>query len=143
MLVVCVAFFWVFIVSSSPQETPGVAPQRLHNCDNNVTTTPELSYLHPLLCQTKCQPRETLVKVWHEFPEEIHHTIFPCTVPVQRCAGFCNNEATVCAPEENYTVLMQVLRIDENRTRIELPFVQHSACKCSPRECVNGSFVHC
>uniref|UniRef100_A0A3B4C1P5 Platelet-derived growth factor (PDGF) family profile domain-containing protein n=1 Tax=Pygocentrus nattereri TaxID=42514 RepID=A0A3B4C1P5_PYGNA len=63
--------------------------------------------LHPLR-HSACQPRETLVKVWHEFPEEMHYTISPCFVPVQRCGGHCSDEATVCVPVKNDTVLVQV-----------------------------------
>ncbi|XP_036444217.1 vascular endothelial growth factor A isoform X2 [Colossoma macropomum] len=63
-------------------------------------------------------------------------------VDSERCGGFCGDEATVCVPVKNDTVLVQVQRISDPIVMIELPFVQHSGCSCRSRESLSASFVH-
>lgn len=55
-----------------------------------------------------CQPRETLVKVYEEFPQELQYTIMPRCVPVNRCSGCCADEVATCIPGKNKTVEFQV-----------------------------------
>uniref|UniRef100_A0A3B1JFL6 Platelet-derived growth factor (PDGF) family profile domain-containing protein n=1 Tax=Astyanax mexicanus TaxID=7994 RepID=A0A3B1JFL6_ASTMX len=122
--------FTVAALFSQTQEFDFKQLQGVH-CDNNTSTTSEMSYLRPLLCKSECRPRETFVQVWHEFPEEIPYIITPRCVPVQRCRGFCGDEALACSPINNDTVLVQVLR--DTGEMIVLPFVQHSTCNCRPK----------
>ncbi|XP_060746981.1 snake venom vascular endothelial growth factor toxin HF [Tachysurus vachellii] len=82
--------------------------------------------------QSSCQPRESLVKVYDEFPEQIQYTIVPRCVPVKRCLGCCIDEASTCMPRKNKTVELQVLRVYSGKTTevIMLPFVMHTSCIC-------------
>ncbi|KAK2872782.1 hypothetical protein Q8A67_022679 [Cirrhinus molitorella] len=59
-----------------------------------------------LYVSTFCKPRETLVRVQDEFPE-VTHRIFPSCVPLQRCGGCCNDEATMCESVSRYNTVMQ------------------------------------
>ncbi|XP_053096211.1 vascular endothelial growth factor A-A [Pangasianodon hypophthalmus] len=92
--------------------------------------------LSDLRRQSSCQPRESLVKVCDEFPDEIQYTIVPSCVPVQRCLGCCPDEATTCTPQRNKTVNLEVLRIYSNGTKetVILPFKKHTHCSCRPKE---------
>ncbi|XP_027009265.2 snake venom vascular endothelial growth factor toxin HF isoform X2 [Tachysurus fulvidraco] len=84
--------------------------------------------------KSSCQPRETLVKVCDEFPEQIQYTIVPRCVAVMRCLGCCTDEATTCMPQKNKTVELQVLRVYSDKSNvIMLPFVMHTKCACRPR----------
>ncbi|XDV38856.1 hypothetical protein PO909_008186 [Leuciscus waleckii] len=76
-----------------------------------------------------CKPRETFVKVEHEFPEVMHKGVVPPCVSVQRCGGCCSDEAMVCVSVTKHTTMMQY---DKNvhGEIIELPFVEHSECQC-------------
>ncbi|KAG7321346.1 hypothetical protein KOW79_015761 [Hemibagrus wyckioides] len=104
-----------------------------HHEDNKEKSKSES--VSDLIKQTGCQPRETLVKVHEEFPQELQYTIMPRCVPVKRCSGCCTDEATMCIPEESKTVEFRVLRIysDKPKEPIVLPFVMHTSCNCSPR----------
>ncbi|XP_036444218.1 vascular endothelial growth factor B isoform X3 [Colossoma macropomum] len=83
-------------------------------------------------------PRRLLMKLM----ESTLRILMSLTTVTQRCGGFCGDEATVCVPVKNDTVLVQVQRISDPIVMIELPFVQHSGCSCRSRESLSASFVH-
>ena len=55
-----------------------------------------------------CQPREVLVDIFQEYPEDTEHTYVPSCVVLSRCGGCCNDEAMECVPTETRNVMLQV-----------------------------------
>lgn len=55
-----------------------------------------------------CQPRELLVEILQEYPEEVEHIFIPSCVVLTRCAGCCNDETLQCMPTSSYNVTMEV-----------------------------------
>lgn len=55
-----------------------------------------------------CQPRELLVEILQEYPEEVEHIFIPSCVVLTRCAGCCSDEMMQCVPTSSYNVTMEV-----------------------------------
>lgn len=55
-----------------------------------------------------CQPRDFLVDIFQEFPEDTEHTYIPSCVVLKRCGGCCTDEAMECVPTESQKVTLQV-----------------------------------
>ncbi|XP_051792622.1 vascular endothelial growth factor Ab isoform X3 [Acanthochromis polyacanthus] len=79
-----------------------------------------------------CQPRELLVEILQEYPEEVEHIFIPSCVVLTRCAGCCNDEMLQCMPTSSYNVTMEIKRIKPQRQQndIFMSFTEHSACEC-------------
>ncbi|XP_029928290.1 vascular endothelial growth factor A-A isoform X3 [Myripristis murdjan] len=82
-----------------------------------------------------CQPREVLVDILHEYPEDIEHTYIPSCVVLNRCGGCCNDEAQECVPTETRNVTLEVMRFRPMITKhnIHLSFTEHRKCTCRPK----------
>ncbi|TNN61576.1 Vascular endothelial growth factor A-A [Liparis tanakae] len=55
-----------------------------------------------------CQPRELLVEILQEYPEEVEHIFIPSCVVLTRCAGCCNDEMLQCTPTATHNVTMEI-----------------------------------
>ncbi|XP_077367195.1 vascular endothelial growth factor Ab isoform X2 [Festucalex cinctus] len=79
-----------------------------------------------------CKPRELLVEILQEYPEEVEHIFIPSCVVLTRCAGCCNDETLQCMPTSSYNVTMEIKRIKTQRQQndIFMSFTEHSACEC-------------
>ncbi|XP_045917278.1 vascular endothelial growth factor Ab isoform X4 [Micropterus dolomieu] len=79
-----------------------------------------------------CQPRELLVEILQEYPEEVEHIFIPSCVVLMRCAGCCNDEMLQCMPTSSYNITMEIKRIKllKQQSDIFMSFTEHSACEC-------------
>uniref|UniRef100_A0A8C2YGB5 Placental growth factor n=1 Tax=Coturnix japonica TaxID=93934 RepID=A0A8C2YGB5_COTJA len=55
-----------------------------------------------------CRPREQLVDIITEFPNEVEYIFRPSCVSLQRCGGCCGDEGLRCVPVQTSTVTVQV-----------------------------------
>ncbi|XP_041721820.1 vascular endothelial growth factor A-A isoform X1 [Coregonus clupeaformis] len=82
-----------------------------------------------------CRPRELLVEILQEYPEEVEHIFIPSCVVLTRCAGCCNDEMLQCTPTSTHNVTMEIKRIKPHRQQndIFMSFTEHNACECRPK----------
>nr|QZX45843.1 VEGFAA-1 [Anguilla anguilla] len=83
-----------------------------------------------------CRPRELLVDIYQEYPEEIEHTYIPSCVVLMRCGGCCNDEALECVPVATRNVTLEVKRVKLRVTQHNflLSFTEHTSCECRPKK---------
>lgn len=58
--------------------------------------------------KSQCQPRETVLDIFQQYPEDTEHTYIPSCVVIKRCGGFCNDEALECVATQSRNVTLQV-----------------------------------
>ncbi|XP_037129795.1 vascular endothelial growth factor A-A isoform X1 [Syngnathus acus] len=92
----------------------------------------EVIQLTDVIMKSRCQPREMLVDISREYPEDTEHTYIPSCVVLTRCGGCCNDEAMECVPSETRNVTLQVMRVRSMVTqhKIQLSFTEHQKCEC-------------
>ncbi|XP_028252433.1 vascular endothelial growth factor Ab isoform X7 [Parambassis ranga] len=90
-----------------------------------------------------CQPRELLVEILQEYPDEVEHIFIPSCVVLRRCAGCCNDEMLQCTPTSSYNITMEIKRIKPSRQQndIFMSFTEHSACQRKNRKNRKKMFV--
>ncbi|XP_042603956.1 vascular endothelial growth factor Ab isoform X5 [Cyprinus carpio] len=83
-----------------------------------------------------CRPREVLVEIQQEYPDDTEHIFIPSCVVLTRCAGCCNDEMMECAPTVTYNITLEIKRLKPLRHQGDffMSFAEHSECKCRPRK---------
>lgn len=67
--------------------------------------------------KSMCRPREILVEIHQEYPDDIEHIFIPSCVVLMRCAGCCNDEMLDCTPTATRNITMEVRKpLTENVT---------------------------
>ncbi|KAM9468159.1 vascular endothelial growth factor Ab isoform 4-T4 [Clarias gariepinus] len=82
--------------------------------------------------KSMCRPREVLVEVHQEYPEDIDHIFIPSCVVLMRCAGCCNDEMLECTPTATRNITMEVQKLKPLRIKRNYPmsFAEHIECEC-------------
>nr|XP_046255287.1 vascular endothelial growth factor A-A isoform X2 [Scatophagus argus] len=98
-------------------------------------STNEVILLTEVITKSMCQPREVLVDIYQEYPEDTEHTYVPSCVVLNRCGGCCSDEAMECVPTETRNITLQVMRFRQMITQhtIHLSFTEHTKCVCRPK----------
>uniref|UniRef100_A0AAQ4R3T2 Platelet-derived growth factor (PDGF) family profile domain-containing protein n=1 Tax=Gasterosteus aculeatus aculeatus TaxID=481459 RepID=A0AAQ4R3T2_GASAC len=105
-------------------ETDMRTERRLHS--EKVILLPDV------ITKSMCQPREILVDIFQEYPEDTEHIYIPSCVVLNRCGGCCNDEAMECVSMETRNVTLQVtrLRLLVTQHTVHLSFTEHQKCYC-------------
>lgn len=92
----------------------------------------EVISFRDVLLKSECQPRDTLVDVSTEYPEDTEHIYIPSCVVLQRCGGCCHDEAMECVPTETRNVTLEVMRSRPmvSQHTLQMRFTEHSRCEC-------------
>ncbi|NP_001315526.1 vascular endothelial growth factor Ab isoform 1 precursor [Danio rerio] len=79
-----------------------------------------------------CRPREMLVEIQQEYPDDTEHIFIPSCVVLTRCAGCCNDEMMECTPTVTYNITLEIKRLKPLRHQgdIFMSFAEHSECQC-------------
>uniref|UniRef100_A0A8C2BR47 Vascular endothelial growth factor Ab n=1 Tax=Cyprinus carpio TaxID=7962 RepID=A0A8C2BR47_CYPCA len=79
-----------------------------------------------------CRPREVLVEIQQEYPDDTEHIFIPSCVVLTRCAGCCNDEMMECTPTVTYNITLEIKRVKPLRHQGDffMSFVEHSECQC-------------
>nr|XP_020479313.1 vascular endothelial growth factor A-like isoform X3 [Monopterus albus] len=116
---------WIHILNNRERKTAHI-PKETERGPHDVIPLMEVYN------KSLCQPREVLVEILQEYPDEVEHIFIPSCVVLTRCAGCCNDEMLECTPTSTYNVTMEIKRIKLQRQQnnIFLSFREHSACEC-------------
>ncbi|XP_027007327.1 vascular endothelial growth factor Ab isoform X4 [Tachysurus fulvidraco] len=97
--------------------------------------------------KSMCRPREMLVEVHQEYPEDIEHIFIPSCVVLMRCAGCCNDEMLECKPTATRNITMEVQKLKPMRIKRNYPmsFAEHTECECRVKKAMqeNTDNIHC
>ncbi|XP_069028133.1 vascular endothelial growth factor A-A isoform X1 [Embiotoca jacksoni] len=99
-----------------------------------------------VITKSMCQPREVLVDIAHEYPEDTEHNYIPSCVVLARCGGCCSDEAMECVPTDTRNVTLQVIQFRPKVAQhtIHLSFTEHQKCECRLRPDVQAKKeYHC
>ncbi|XP_034294323.1 snake venom vascular endothelial growth factor toxin-like [Pantherophis guttatus] len=86
--------------------------------------------------RSSCQPREVLVDILKEHPQETADFFKPSCIVLQRCAGCCNDDSLKCFTVTKRSVSLQVMRVNPNTQILRMEwmhFTEHLTCECRPR----------
>ena len=88
-----------------------------------------------------CQPRELLVEILQEYPEEVEHIFIPSCVVLTRCAGCCNDEIMQCTPTSSYNITMEVSTVVCKSSSFGVLCRSDEACPLGPSSKIT-SFIN-
>ncbi|XP_065120268.2 vascular endothelial growth factor Ab isoform X1 [Paramisgurnus dabryanus] len=79
-----------------------------------------------------CRPREMLVEIQQEYPDDTEHIFIPSCVVLTRCGGCCNDEMMECVPTVTYNITLEIKRVKPLRHQgnFFMSFAEHSECHC-------------
>uniref|UniRef100_A0A673NPK5 Vascular endothelial growth factor A-A-like n=1 Tax=Sinocyclocheilus rhinocerous TaxID=307959 RepID=A0A673NPK5_9TELE len=79
-----------------------------------------------------CRPREVLVEIQQEYPDDTEHIFIPSCVVLTRCAGCCNDEMMECTPIVTYNITLEIKRVKPLRNQVDffMSFAEHRECQC-------------
>lgn len=105
------------------------------------TSKNEVIPITEVMTRSMCQPREMLVDIFQEYPEDTEHTYIPSCVVLKRCGGCCSDEAMECVPTETHNVTLQVMRLRPRVSEhaVHLSFTEHQKCVCRIKPDVQAS----
>lgn len=85
-----------------------------------------------VLVKSECQPRDTLVDVLTQFPDDTQHLYIPSCVVLARCGGCCHDDDMECVPTETRNVTLEVMRSRPlvSQHTLQVTFTEHSRCEC-------------
>ncbi|XP_030013074.1 vascular endothelial growth factor A-A isoform X3 [Sphaeramia orbicularis] len=100
----------------------------------------EVIPLLEVITKSQCQPRDMLVDIFQEYPEDTEHMYIPSCVVLKRCGGCCTDEAFECVPTETRNVTLQVMRVRPKVSQhtIDLRFTEHQQCECRSKPGVSA-----
>ncbi|XP_060758796.1 vascular endothelial growth factor Ab isoform X2 [Neoarius graeffei] len=97
--------------------------------------------------KSMCRPREMLVEVHQEYPDDIEHIFIPSCVVLMRCAGCCNDEMLECTPTATRNITMEVQKLKPLRIKHNYPmsFAEHTECECRVKKDIQDKIenTHC
>ncbi|XP_043931668.1 vascular endothelial growth factor B isoform X2 [Protopterus annectens] len=105
---------------------------QLHTEENS--RSPEVIKWLEVYNRSFCQPRDVIVDINAEYPEEVEYIFMPSCVVLKRCAGCCVDEELECVPVRTQTVIMQIMKRKYLQSQmVEMQFLQHNQCECRPK----------
>ncbi|XP_058273081.1 vascular endothelial growth factor Ab isoform X3 [Hemibagrus wyckioides] len=84
--------------------------------------------------KSMCRPREMLVEVHQEYPDDIEHIFIPSCVVLMRCAGCCNDEMLECKPTATRNITMESKESTAGKDREKTPERQGERSKGKAKE---------
>ncbi|XP_069714726.1 placenta growth factor isoform X2 [Phaenicophaeus curvirostris] len=118
--------------AAGPHASPSPAPA---SRSPRVAEPPVLTF-REIWNRSFCRPREQMVDVIAEFPNEVEYIFRPSCVSLRRCGGCCGDEGLRCVPVATGAVTVQLLKIKPNGEApyVEMVFTEHKQCECRPRQ---------
>uniref|UniRef100_A0A673NJS2 Vascular endothelial growth factor A-A-like n=1 Tax=Sinocyclocheilus rhinocerous TaxID=307959 RepID=A0A673NJS2_9TELE len=91
-----------------------------------------------------CRPREVLVEIQQEYPDDTEHIFIPSCVVLTRCAGCCNDEMMECTPIVTYNITLEIKRVKPLRNQVDffMSFAEHrecQSCRCMATSCLTSA----
>ncbi|XP_072317490.1 vascular endothelial growth factor A-A [Eucyclogobius newberryi] len=85
-----------------------------------------------VLLKSECKPRDTLVDVYSEYPEDTEYIYIPSCVVLSRCGGCCQDEGMECVPTQTRNATLEVMRSRPlvSQHTLQLRFTEHARCEC-------------
>ncbi|KAG7275617.1 hypothetical protein CRUP_021944 [Coryphaenoides rupestris] len=83
--------------------------------------------------KSQCLPRDVLVDVLHEYPEEVEYIYIPSCVVLRRCGGCCTDERMQCTPTASHNTTMEPC--SRKRWFVQDPHTCQCSCKHTNEYC--------
>ncbi|XP_017350212.1 vascular endothelial growth factor Ab isoform X2 [Ictalurus punctatus] len=113
----------------------------------NGGSTNEIVAFTDVYNKSMCRPREMLVEVHQEYPDDIEHIFIPSCVVLMRCAGCCNDEMLECTPTATRNITLEVQKLKPLRIKRNYPmsFAEHTDCECRVKKDIQDRIenTHC